>query len=468
MPRRSLSQYQDLSESPKWSRTPLVAYAQKAAAPKTPADEARRIAAATAAIAPKMAAPQPSPKPKTSMLERLKAKHPLLAAFSPAAIYQWVTEYLFNRLFRRTHRFLTYRGSQAGENGVYDLTDAAGRAAAGPIRISIAGDWGTGTDEAWCIADLMTRFDPHYTIHLGDVYYVGTDAEIKEHCLGIRNSDNGFDPTKWPIGSVGSFGLNGNHEMYALGYGYFDVFLPRLGLRSAPGTAVQGQKASYFALKNNDWIIIWLDTGYHSIGVPILEKLPWFAPDSHLPHELLDWLQSVVKPYLDSRGIVLLSHHQYYSAFEEWLTKPAEQLTKVIDRPVLWLWGHEHRFATYGLHTFDGGIQAFGRCLGHGGMPVALKDGFVHEDCIPDVYDKRRYQGQGEPDDLVVGYNGFANLTLDGPSAIIEYRDVDGNLVLSERWVCEAGQLKPFVLNVMKDENVQTNAPYTATQATDC
>ena len=42
------------------------------------------------------------------------------------------------------------------------------------------------------------------------------------------------------------------------------------------------------------------------------------------------------------------------------------------DREVIWLWGHEHRLAVYGKFQSKNGIKAFGRCIGHGGMPVEL------------------------------------------------------------------------------------------------
>ena len=41
------------------------------------------------------------------------------------------------------------------------------------VKISIAGDWGTGTDEARIVAAAMENSDPDFTIHLGDVYYAG-------------------------------------------------------------------------------------------------------------------------------------------------------------------------------------------------------------------------------------------------------------------------------------------------------
>ena len=96
---------------------------------------------------------------------------------------------------------------------------------------------------------------------------------MNENCLGIKNSNNNYDPVTWPVGSAGSFALNGNHEMYANGDDYLMCFLPRLGLR-APG-GMTGQQTSFFCLQNEYWRMIAIDTGYNSIGVPILSGIPW-------------------------------------------------------------------------------------------------------------------------------------------------------------------------------------------------
>src|SRR5215831_7712706 len=114
------------------------------------------------------------------------------------------------------------------------------------------------------------------------------------------------------------------------------------------------------------------DTGYNSVGLPILEKLPWFQPSCKLHDAIEQWLRDEVKPAASNRAIIMLSHHQNYSAFEDIFTTPAKQLAQYINRPVLWLWGHEHRLAIYGKARTEDGIESYGRCLGHGGMPVDL------------------------------------------------------------------------------------------------
>lgn len=287
----------------------------------------------------------------------------------------------------------------------------------------------------------MKAFRPHFTIHLGDVYFVGDRDEVETNCLG-KLAPNGAPGITWPIGANGGFAMNGNHEMYANGDAYFDGFL-KLGVRTAAGAPPGQQKASFFRLQNDFWKMIALDTGYNSIGLPILEKL--FKPSCKLRGELLQWLGDVLKFEEDRRrGIVLLSHHQYFSSFDEMFPKPAAQLASFIDRPVLWFWGHEHRLAIYGKHQVGDGIIAFGRCVGHGGMPVDIHKAPDSDRGVPlVVYDDREYAALGDPglDGTKVGFNGFANLLFQGNRLSVEYRDVQNNPLLSEQWEVTNGRL---------------------------
>lgn len=361
-----------------------------------------------------------------------------LASFLGFQIWGWLVSYIKFR-FGCRHAFPTYSSQE--EAGIYPLSPSPDEAdsAVGPIRVSIAGDWATGTQQSQKIAQFMEDLRPHYTIHLGDVYFVGDCTEVKTNCLGEPPPGVEVRGVRWPCGSAGQFALNGNHEMYANGNGYFDVFLPRLGLRSSPGGPFGGQKAGYFCLRNRFWDIIALDTGYNSVGLPFLELLPWFAPDCKLRDPQVQWLRDTVKPGQSGRGIVLLTHHQNYSAFEGIITAPARQLAEFIDRPVIWLWGHEHRFAVYGKAKTPQGIESFGRCIGHGGMPVEIGARVKHAEYPLVLYDDRRYRLL---DGVAAGFNGFANLTFHGNKLEIEYRDINNRVILRERWRNHEGILR--------------------------
>ncbi len=369
--------------------------------------------------------------PKDGVFQRLRA----FLSSNPLPWIAHVAKYFFNPRYA----FQDYT-NPAIDNGTYRFPDES------PTRISIAGDWGTGTLESETVAESMraSGSEPDYTIHLGDVYYVGDQAEIYENCLGKPTSS--YKPVMWPLGTSGSFALNGNHEMYANGTSYFRDFLPRLGARQPGSTKLSGQGASFFCLYNRYWKIIGLDTGYNSLGptlfswIPAVNKIKWlretswFKPSCALEDKLLTWVKKHVKPSEDKRGIILLSHHQYYSAFDDWYVRPAKQLMGIIDRPVLWFWGHEHRLAIYDLYGVRDGIKAYGRCIGHGGMPVTVGEKPFIDDCPLRAFDDRVNENATAPQ---VGYNGFVNLMFSGNRLDVRYLDLNNKTLTTETWTVD-------------------------------
>ena len=330
-----------------------------------------------------------------------KAYHHL-ADFGGGPVLQWLRSYWKNRIGRK-HPFQTWKTV----SGVFTMPDVT--------KISIAGDWGSGTQEAAWVAQQIKNANPNYTIHLGDVYYVGDQAETESNFLGM-NSAPGYVPCIWPDGSARDFALQGNHEMYARGYAYFDSVLP-----------VFNQEASFFCLENDYWRVVGLDTGYNSVSIPLIEEI--IPPSCLLNKQQLDWLRNVVFRKKDNKGIIFLTHHQYFSAFEKQYPKLGEQLAEFSDVPVLWIWGHEHRFAIYGRHRLGNGIEAYGRCIGHGGMPVELCA--IKNHSAPLLFtDTRSRSTEG----ITVGYNGHANLTFACDSLHINYVDLMGLSVICEKF----------------------------------
>ncbi|MGH8003181.1 MAG: metallophosphoesterase family protein [Limisphaerales bacterium] len=356
----------------------------------------------------------------------------LLADFLKIQVVDWLYHYFKSR-FGSKHPFEPY---PPGETGIYPL-GGAHPPADGKIRVSLIADWATRTKTSEQIADRVRTFNPDYTIHLGDTYYVGTHEEVTQ---------NFFDVVQWPPGRLGSFALNGNHEMYAQGDAYFEDLLPRFGPREEPSGKFLKQKASFFCLQNDFWRIIGLDTGYLSVGLPVLEKIWPFKPKCEFPGSLMEWLKKQLdlgNPN-DRHGLILLTHHQYVSAFESGYHKPGEQLAEILgrERPALWFWGHEHRFALYGKTVNKKGIPAFGRCIGHGGMPVELGKKPDKKDSVKFklvLYDERpNSKAEDMPADVRVGFNGYANLIFERNQLAIEYRDVEKNVLVTENWEVEA------------------------------
>jgi len=373
-----------------------------------------------------------------------------ISAFLPGNLRAWIP-HVARYWFHHKHKFRDYTQPGKG-NGIYPIAERA--------TISLLGDWGTGTDEARIIAEAVEQAAPDFTIHLGDVYYVGDVNEVKENFLGEKTSP--YDPVRWPMGALGSFALSGNHEMYAKDTAYYDIVLPRMGLRTAGNYWGSGQWASFFCLENTHWRVIALDTAYNSSQfdwgrVPIVNKSKWlrksthFKPSCRLPDQLLRWLGETVNPGRDNRGLILLSHHGCYSAFSDWYQIPARQLTPLIHRPVIWFWGHEHKVAIYDRCHVPGGIETHGRCAGHSGMPVERGAQPDIAGCRWRAWDNRRYTN-GE--DINVGYNGYVGLSFDGPGLHVAYYDLNRALLLTEDWRVdlESGELAgPNLKRVLND-----------------
>jgi len=219
-------------------------------------------------------------------------------------------------------------------------------------RLIMLADWGTGVPRARKLAESARTFveqgassgaDVH-VIHLGDVYYSGFAAEYDDHFLPF-----------WPVrpdeaGKFGSWCLNGNHDMYSGGHGYFDHLL------ADPRFARQGQ-SSYFSLENDFWQVLGLDTAYE---------------DFDLAGGQADWVLATRNAAAAKTG-VLLSHHQPFSLYEPAPDTILNRLQKPLERGWItaWFWGHEHRCAFYAPTDH---VQ-YGRCIGHGGVPVLAPDG---------------------------------------------------------------------------------------------
>jgi Calcineurin-like phosphoesterase len=308
------------------------------------------------------------------------------------------------------------------------------------VTFALAGDWATGTDESAIVGGLISAFHPDYTIHLGDIYYVGESDYIEENCCNKRQA-NGFDPVYWPHGSIGTFAMNGNHEAYARNNDFFNWLKSDLK-----------QAATCFFLYNAQWCILGLDTGYNSEGIPFLgwlgEKynIPLIKPRCDLPDEVIDWLKQTVIPLISAnQSVIVLTHHQYISSFDNEYDNAAEQLSEfpaLSTREVLWFWGHEHRLAGYDL-CGDAGIKAYGRCIGHGGMPVEL--GSPDSSRPLRFCDQRYYDPDTQtivPGPTEYGVNGYARLTFNGPNLTVEYRDIEDTLMVTEQWQAQGSNPK--------------------------
>jgi calcineurin-like phosphoesterase family protein len=226
-------------------------------------------------------------------------------------------------------------------------------------RVIVVGDWGTGLPAAQQVARRIAerleegRGREQHLIHLGDVYYSGWREEYETRFLPY-----------WPLSrgetDVLCWALNGNHDMYSGGHGYFGFLLhdPRFRGHWVSGSDAQ-PPASFFSLENDAWQILGLDSAY---------------TDHDLADPQTEWIAEKVRA-APGRRTMLLSHHQPFSAYE----LPSQAMTGKVQQALggehqldAWIWGHEHRATVYADHLPP--YLKLGACVGHGGVPQPMPD----------------------------------------------------------------------------------------------
>jgi calcineurin-like phosphoesterase family protein len=287
-------------------------------------------------------------------------------------------------------------------------------------RIVVVGDWGSGLRRAQAVAgfmaaevrDALAQGREAHVVHLGDVYYSGDPKEYDRHVL---------DPGWWPVTpddarrGVTSWALNGNHDMYSGGWGYFEHLLADERFAGQHG---DGAPTSFFRLKSPSWSIVGLDTSWD----------PNVLTQGHTG-VLQDPQAAVVSRWADedARRLVLLSHHQFVTVYDPrgiGATLRAK-LQPLYDsgRITAWLWGHEHR--CMGFETPE--VTSL-RCIGHGGVPVLSRpdDGPLPAPAVWQV------TGHYEDDGRQWGRFGFAVLDLAADHIAVRYLDDEGTETRTE------------------------------------
>ena len=293
-------------------------------------------------------------------------------------------------------------------------------------RLLIVGDWGTGLPRARAVAgfiadevaDALAAGRQAHVVHLGDVYYSGTKQEVDRHVLA-----RGL----WPVtneqadAGVTSWSLNGNHDMYSGGYGYFDRLLA--DQRFTNQRSPDGQTTSFFQLVAPSWQFVGLDTAWD----------PDVLAQGHtgvLENPQNDFASRACNQARDAgRKLVLLSHHQLVSVYDtdDLGTVLPEKLKPVLDsgQVTAWLWGHEHRCMGF---EASGGVKV-PRCIGHGGVPVLMEHGLNDPYPPPGIWEERDFL---EQDGDHWQRFGFAALDLSSDHIDVRYRNDLGDQTRTE------------------------------------
>lgn len=260
-------------------------------------------------------------------------------------------------------------------------------------KIAVFGDFGTGDwngrNIATIISNNIKNLNPDISIHLGDIYYAGTPEEAMNNLLKF-----------WPTAPMANFTMNGNHEMYDGGKGYFETVLTN-------AIFAKQQQNSYFALENDHWIIICLDTAYHAgrHDLYLNGKI-----DQHQEN----FLREINKK---NKPIILMTHHNPIDlAGEERMALYDEIINIIGSNLQFWYYGHIHCGAVY--KKIDG-INF--RLLGHASLPYGNASVLNNSKNVI-WYEKNPISNNKNGIEV---QNGFSFLQLDNEKIIEEFYGED-------------------------------------------
>jgi len=285
-------------------------------------------------------------------------------------------------------------------------------------KIAIIGDWGTGaygdkfggSGPAMAVIEAVKQLKPDYVMHLGDVYYCGTNNrpwpnEIRNNFL-----------TPWEEGvfrKERSFTINANHEMYGGGHGLMKVAL-------GEGTPFAHQNhAPYFALEFPGVVMIGLDSAYfdpsmfYSLGA-------LGNADNTQQKEFIKSLGNI-----SGKKVMVMTHHNPMSFDGEHIVQNTaagqslwDGMVELLGRqPDVWYWGHLHLGVAYNAKSALGAKGVACRCIGHSAIPFGdaygintdMVDYYAHTPITPGS---------------IHAQNGFAMLTMGNGMITEEFYEV--------------------------------------------
>jgi hypothetical protein len=268
--------------------------------------------------------------------------------------------YYLGGLLSPIYRDWTKEGKNNLEYGVIPWELPAGS------KVGIIGDWGTGMNDAEALLTDLVRQVPDVIVHLGDIYYAGTEHQAQETFLNVF--DRVFQAIRPGLPRIPVFNMAGNHDYYARGTGFYqtidEVNLP-LGNNYT-------QPASYFCLRTADksWQILGSDTGVNDHRWT--DTFNPFYKGPGLEASEVDWHKDkLTDAPKNAAKTLFLSHHQLFSQYSVGsLENPHcilnEQLLEIFapyftTKISAWMWGHEHSFAMFNNGLY--GLQR-GRLIG--------------------------------------------------------------------------------------------------------
>jgi len=282
------------------------------------------------------------------------------------------------------------------------------------LRIVLVGDYGTGNfgaddSPSTKISKFVPSLKPDITIHLGDVYYAGTGDEERDNFLSF-----------WPRGSLGSFTLNSNHEMYSGGGPYFNEAVggPVFNKFQSP--------FSFFALENANWVVVGLDSAYNAGELSLYMDGSLGNNNAQIP-----FLKNQAQK---GKKVIVLTHHNGLPLSGVQSNPPLKLFPEVMGAfqgaaPAYWYWGHVHAAAVYKPMATLNNMRC--RCTGHGALPWGLASELQGSTQV----EWFEQCNAGDPNNKLRVFNGFTVVDVDGPNLAEAFYDELGRVA----WTPQGG-----------------------------
>jgi Calcineurin-like phosphoesterase len=285
------------------------------------------------------------------------------------------------------------------------------------LSIAIMGDWGTGnytdgpsqTSPSNQIMAQIAALKPDMVIHLGDVYYAGSDNVL---IFSGEEQTNLVDA--WAYNApLGNFTLNSNHEMYSGANGYYNVAL------KSPLFANQ-TNTSYFSITYGDWVILGLDSAYNSSGMNMQGRIT----DPYQP--------AFIQAQAANKNTIVLTHHNPVDLLGQntnplWDDLMASSALNGA-APAIWYWGHIHNGIVYSENAVTS-ESTRARCLGNAAIPIGTANWLLQEQqqsqSTIDFFTNTALN-DGNANNALRVKNGFAILTIQNGTVTETWYDQSG------------------------------------------
>jgi hypothetical protein len=286
------------------------------------------------------------------------------------------------------------------------------------ISIAVIGDWGTGdyTDgtsgnsPSYKVMASIKKLAPDMVIHLGDVYYAGTN-----NLWVIKGEEQTKLLDAWQYNApLGNFTLNSNHEMYSGANGYYDIALasPLFANQTAPNSS---NPTSFFTINYGNCVILGLDSAYN-------------ATDKYMQGRITDASQPPIMAAAAGKQTIVFTHHNPIDLLGQTTNPLWTDVTgsgALNGKPYMWYWGHIHNGIVYNNTAPSGATLS--RCLGNAAIPYGNAPWLSNQPAI-DFYCNTPL-GDTDPCNALRVKNAFAIITIQNNGTVTEtWYDQDGNV----------------------------------------